>query len=292
MSVGDVLDGAFKLYRANWKAILLAAAVVLAPFELLSAYVARHQFRTDVLFGMAPTEQTWGSVVDFATMLFILPLVVAAVIKIAGGSVLGNPLDWGDALRSGLPRVPALLGAWLLIALAVGGVATVALLLVAGAVVGAMAAGGGALAAIVGLLAFVLLLVGAVLVAALFAAAIPAVVLEEAGPVRGLGRSSRLMRSRLLPVAGILVLAGLVGMLLTLVLAGIPMAIGVAVGPGAGWILVALGGVLSSAVATPFLVLVVFLLYVDARVRHEGFDLQIAASRMHPPQPGAASPGG
>src|SRR4051812_7651554 len=49
MSVGDVLDGAFKLLKANAGTLLLVIGAIVVPVQLLSAFLVRHQVAPGVL---------------------------------------------------------------------------------------------------------------------------------------------------------------------------------------------------------------------------------------------------
>src|SRR5688572_12731024 len=49
MSVGDVLDGAFKLLKANVRTILLVVASIVVPLQLVSAFVLREQVSPGLL---------------------------------------------------------------------------------------------------------------------------------------------------------------------------------------------------------------------------------------------------
>ena len=54
-----------------------------------------------------------------------------------------------------------------------------------------------------------------------------------------------------------------------------------------GWILLAIGSVLTALVTTPIVAIIATLLYFDARIRNEGFDLQIMATHLSGGAPAA-----
>ena len=56
--------------------------------------------------------------------------------------------------------------------------------------------------------------------------------------------------------------------------------IALVLGGSFAWLGVALSGVLSQLVSLPIVTVAATLLYFDARIRHEGFDLQIMASDL------------
>ena len=44
MGLGDILDGAFKLFRANARSVLLIAAMFVVPIQLVAAFVRRNAY--------------------------------------------------------------------------------------------------------------------------------------------------------------------------------------------------------------------------------------------------------
>jgi hypothetical protein len=122
----------------------------------------------------------------------------------------------------------------------------------------------------------------ALAVMALSVAVAPAVVVEELGPIQGVRRSWSLMRRRFWPVLGVALLAGLISNVLGQVLGVVPTFAGLIVGLEWGWILIAVGGILTALVTTPIVAIVATLQYFDARIRFEGFDLQVIAAELGP----------
>jgi hypothetical protein len=108
------------------------------------------------------------------------------------------------------------------------------------------------------------------------------VVVEELGPIRGVRRSWSLLRRRFWPVLGIALLAGLISNVLGQILGLAPTFAGLLVGLEWGWILVAFGAILTALVTTPIVAIVATLQYFDARIRFEGFDLQVIAAELGP----------
>lgn len=297
LNLGEVLDGAFKLFVANWRTILLVAGIFIVPLQLLAAYLQRDLMGAGLLEMFTDPSaaeaflETGGPGEDGAVLLgavngvLITPLVTGAVVAVVAASYLGGETTTGAALGSAVRRWWALIASWLLLLLATG---------VPFAVAGALIAA----AAVVGLPVPVVVLVGIVLVlgaiaaalaaSALFAAAVPAIVVERLGPVQGLARSWRLLRPRLLPVLGTIVLTALLVMVIGMALGGVPQFLGLLVG-GLGWLLVAVGSILAGLVTTPLLAIVLTLLYFDGRVRQEGLDLRLAADNLASP-PGGWGP--
>ncbi len=79
---------------------------------------------------------------------------------------------------------------------------------------------------------------------------------------------------------GIVLLSGVLAYFLNQVLGLIPNIVALFIGLRWGWILVAAGGVLEAFVTVPLITIVATLIYLDARIRQEGFDLQVLADRL------------
>lgn len=289
LNLGELLDGAFKLFVANWRTIVVATGIFLVPLQLLSAYLQRDllgggllEMLSDPTAAQMFTEagglgEDQAVLLGVAQSLVILPLLTGVVAAIVGASYLGGSLQVGEALAAGLRRWWALIASWLLLILAS--------LLPLGIAVGILplAAAGGVPVAGMVLLGIVLVLGGlatSLAAASLFAAAPAAIVIEALGPLQGLRRSARLLRPRLPAVLGTLVVAVLLVSVLSMVLGGIPQFVGLMAGDRLGWLLVAVGGIAAGLVTTPLFAIVVTLLYFDGRVRQEALDLRLAADRL------------
>jgi hypothetical protein len=260
MSFSDVLDGAFRLLRANLATIVLVTAVFFVPLELLSAFLTRDLFGgqgiLEVLRDPSLTEQQFsgglsgvqlgGTVATSLLGLLITPFVGAAITQVVAASYLGRQLSAGDAIRTTGRRLWALLGAAILVHVVEG-------------------------------VALILCILPALVAMTFYICTTPVVVLEELGPVRSMRRSWRLVRPRFWPVLGIAVVSGLLASFLTSVL-GTPFTLAAElVGLRWGFILLAIGSIVPALVASPFVSIVATLVYFDARIRHEGFDLQMIA---------------
>ena len=269
MSIGDVLDGAFKLLKANARTILLVVAAFVVPLQLLSAFVVRDQVSTgflDILSDPTIAESqsefslgdAAGSVFTVLLGLVTTPLIAGAVSRVCAASYLGQTVGPGDALRDTLRRLPALLAAAFLVLLAQG-------------------------------VGFVLCILPGIAVTVLYSAVTPALMIEDLGPVQAMRRSWRLLRPRFWPVLGIVALAWLIASFLGNLLGGIPSAVGAIFGGSLAWLWIALGSVLASIVSAPVTAIVDTLIYFDGRIRNEGFDLQVMARDLdrEPAQPRA-----
>jgi hypothetical protein len=283
MNVGDVLDGAFRLLRARWRTMLIVAAVVVVPVQLVSSYFTRALFTTSlfemvgdpVTMSEAMESGSWvGDLVSLLYAVVFLPLVTGALAWVAVVSALGENPPWQEALGRALRRTWALMISWAV------AIFLLSLPIMVGAGIVAFGVIAGTTAAIVvGVVVLLAGLVAALGIWALFALAPPAIMHEHLGGMRGLGRSARLVRRRFWPVLGTVLLAGLVTSIVSAALSGIPSWFAFVLGDY-GWLLAAAGAMIGSLVTTPFLASVLALLYLDGRIRHEGLDLQLAADQM------------
>jgi hypothetical protein len=250
MTFGDILDGSFKLLKANLRTIVLVSAVFLIPVNLVAAF-----FQRDVLGGhgflrlmndpslleqaanTGPSNAALvGAVLAVLASILVTPFVGGAVSRVVASSYLGDELAPGAAMRATWLRFLALLGAFLL-----------TLLLKA-----------------VGLLFCV---VGVLVPMTFFLVTTPAVMVEELGPVQSMARSAGLVRTRFWSLLGNIL--------------STPFTVAaLAVGYRWGWILAAIGGILPALVTTPFVAIVATLVYFDLRIRNEGFDLQMIAAEL------------
>ncbi len=294
---GELLDTVFTLYRRNFLLLVAVVAVVQVPFQALSALLPRPAVQlprtaTGTALTQAETQRLLHDLVtslsvDLAllgvTYALVVPLQTAAFTRAVADRLLGRPASVGAAYRAATARWLPLLGlGLLLVACFVGAFAAIALvfaLLVAagplGALVGVVLAVAAAIAAVV---AYVRLLFGS-----------QVVVLEGMGPWRALARSWSLTRGLAWRAAGVVVVLGLIGGVISLVLGGLVVGVGAAFGAGstaAGGV-TAVGQALVAILVAPILATGLTVLYFDHRVRREGFDLELLAAQLagSPPAP-------
>ncbi len=258
MGVGDVLDGAFKLLKANFRTILLVVAAILVPIQLVSAFAVRDQVSVGflnlindptLLEGEDPTFGMGNAVVSIVTGLLSLltgPLIAGAVSRVVAASYLGEQIGPAEALKRTFRRIFPLLAASFLVFV--------------------VEAVGIVLCIVPGLLAF-----------ALYTAVTPAIMIEEIGPIHAMRRSWRLLRPRMWGVLGIALLARLIAGVLGNLLGGVPSVAATLLGGSFAWLFVGIGSILSSLVSAPIVAIVATLLYFDGRIRNEGLDLQMMA---------------
>lgn len=281
LGLGDIFGGSLQTMRRNPRATvgmaLLVLAALLVPSLLLSLGIAGTAL-------LAPTDRE--AVLLLVTLVFSAlasTTLTGLIVHTVGEAVLGDRAGLQEAWQAVRGRIPALVGALVLM--------TVLLLLAGVAVVGVVvlatwaATGAGDLPAV--LVAVVGGLAGAVLLvwASSRLSLTPApVVLERAGPWQGVRRAWSLTSGRQSwRVTGITVLAGLVTAAFA---AAVQVPVSVVLLLATDGFLGTVGGpstlaiVLDHAVqlavnafVVPFTAGVTALLYLDQRIRREGLDL-------------------
>ena len=263
MMFSDLLDGSFRLLKANLGTIVLVSAVFLIPVNLVAAF-----FQRDLLGGYgflelmqdpslleeaarpgASSAPLVGSLVAALASVLVTPFIGGAASVIVAASYLGGELKAGPAMRATGRRFLVLLAVFFLT------------LLLKGA-------------------GLVLCLVGVLVPITLFLVTTPAVMLEEGGPIQSMARSVVLVRPRFWPVMGIGIGSGFLAGVLGNILATPFSLAALAIGYRWGWILAAIGAILPALVTTPFVSILATLVYFDLRIRNEGFDLQMIAADL------------
>jgi hypothetical protein len=324
MSLGDMFDAAFKLYRRHFLTFIGIVALLQVPMAIVQFLVqltlgnralqnwVRFAERVPVSgpgqnpldifpFGDILTVAGIGIALSVVQFLFVRNLVTGALANAIARSYNGQPVSILDAYRFGPRRFLALIGA----SLATFVVGAALLAVIFGCSFGsifALAGSGnrtsGAIAAILVVLLmlglFVLLGLGALFVYSRLLVTTQAIVLEDRGPIEGIRRSWRLVGGAFWRALGVMVLMGL----LTYLIAQFPASI-ISFG-----ITLASGGALDSLVvnqvittllyqigeilALPLQLAVYTLLYYDLRVRKEGYDLELRVQQAEPAELGAA----
>lgn len=286
LSFGDILDGAFTLYRRHFLTLFMTTAVPMIPIALLTAF-----WMAAAVAAEDPTLEFFGLFV-LATLVSILgsPLILAALTQQFSRAYTGGVVAIGDGFSTGLRRLFPLIGSF---ALAFGSMAVVFVVVSVGMTMLASTSSAGAV--IGGFLIVILLLVGMTFSFASFFAIPAASVIEGAGPIAAIRRSWALAKGARGRIIGITIVSWII---IYLPMMGIMLLFGLGLGIVGG-----VGGLeaidamvestrfifiqqaislLSSALTFPFLVAVSVLLYYDRRIRTEGYDLEVAAEALSP----------
>lgn len=255
LGAAERLDGALRILKLAPATVLALTAVAVVPVELLTSAllpldddpIARAVFGAPTT--SLVTDDTGASpllpLVFLLLDAVVLAWVAAGLSQLVTGWHVGRRDDTATVLRGALQRLPALLGAVVLVHLAEG----------------------------LGLAVFAL---GALVPMTWFALAAPVVGAEQLGPWKALGRSFSLSKRAFSSVLGTCLLVAVVSVGLRVALAGIG-ALTVAEAVPGEWVLLTAIGIAVRLVVEPLVAGTAVLLYLDLRVRHEGLDIELAA---------------
>ncbi|HEX7132566.1 MAG TPA: hypothetical protein VF228_08325 [Iamia sp.] len=274
LGVGETLDAGLKLFRTRPRDMVLATllptipAVILLVLVQISTGSPDSILTTDEATGVETIDGSAFALFVGGTLVSTLVLLVASNLALAGtmrvsiGVYLGEEISWRDSLRFALSRWTRL----------------TALVLVS-------------------LVATLLAMAACVLpyfwLSGIWAVAVPALLVEDTGPLRSLGRSKELVRGRFWPVLGTVLLAGLLASVLQGILVA-PVIVLQLVEASflLTSILTGVAQLVGSALTLPFTAAVTAVIYFDLRVRKEGYDLELLARGVgvDPPPPDPSAP--
>ena len=313
MSIGDMFDAAFKLYRQHFLTFVGIVALLQIPMAIA-------QFVVQISFGNAALEN-WlrfstraprlapgqnpfdlmpfndiltiiaiGLITSAIQYLLVNSLISGALASAIARSYAGQPVAILESYRFGFRRFFALVGASLLtfalgallFGLVFGGsFGGIVLLLANGNRANGVLAG--VLIFFLMLALFVLLGIGALYIYTRLLVTTQAIVLEDRGPLAGMARSWRLVRGAFWRTLAIMVLMGI----LVYIIAAIPTAItSFALTLTSGnalsnlvrnQIITTLMAQIGQILVLPLQLAIYTLLYYDLRVRKEGYDLELMA---------------
>ena len=311
MSIGDMLDAAFRLYRQHFLTIVGIVALLQVPMAMLQLLAQMPYLQAVQRFAARPPAVVPGSnpfdIFPFAELLpyyalifglaivqylLVYNIMTGALANAISRSYLGQPISILSSYNLGAKRVVALIVA----SLTPFAISLVFVAIVAGCGIGALstlgvrsgeqANVGLAIAAVLGLFGVIVIMaiVGLFFYVRLLFST-QAIILEGQGPFAGLRRSWRLVGQAFWRSLGIFLLVYAFMYIVSLVVQ-LPL---IAVGTFLGLMLsnTLLFQAISSLVTYAVLILVlplqftVFtLLYYDLRVRKEGYDLELMAQQV------------
>jgi hypothetical protein len=258
LRVGEILDAGIKIYARHARTLMGITAVVVVPFQALSAVILLSAVTTASevphggTFGVGArhTTSTGANAILSITGLVIDVLTMAACVKAVSDLYLEQPTGVERSLRFAVRRALPLL--WLEV-----------------------------LAFVLLVIAFIALVVPGIYLYAAWSVATPALLIEDHRGWRALQRSKRLVRGRWWPTAGVLIVASLItsivggaieALLIGVFLVGSSVVVTV--------LLVSLAAAVSAILTRPFSAAVRTVLYYDLRVRHEGYDIELLAEQL------------
>ena len=243
LSLGEVLDASFALYRSRFATLLLiAVACRLIPI-LLAVYLEVSE---------VTLAQIWVRLGASLISLVLVAIGVAASTFVVSDAYLGRETTVQSAFSRAMPRIWTLLGVSILTSLAVG-------------------------------IGFVLLIVpGLILLAGFLLSPVVAVIESTPKSTEAMSRSWQLSRGYKGKLLLTMLVAFLLLLVPSITLGAVGgLASGVSPDQPMGLAFFVVSLVLQVFVY-PFVYVVQTVLYYDLRVRKEGFDLEVLAAAMQP----------
>ncbi len=289
LSVGDLLDRAFRLYRARFGVFLLTAAIFLVPSGIIFSLDTPDSFGANDLLIILAFMLANGSI-----MLILTAQSIEAL--------HGRTLSIGEGIRQGLLRIGAYVGmtitAWAAMIAVTTVIAFVSVLYAIPLLFGMLpilpspfratdpvvAFGLGALYICVLILSLILIFSPAIYLYSRWLVAPAVLIAEYSGPLDSLRRSWELSHGHGMRVTGytalLLILMALVNILPLVLLQAyvfelLPNSASELVAGILNW-----ASILLWVVSTPFYIGAVALLYYDLRIRGESYDLELRVAEL------------
>jgi hypothetical protein len=263
LRVGEILDAGIKVYLKNARTLMGLTAVIVVPFQLLSAVVLLSTVSNGrqipggfpslgASSGGDQAASLGASLTLTVTGVLIGLLTTAACVKAVSDIYLDQPADFGSSLRFALRRLGSLLWLQIITAVLLG-------------------------------LAFVAFVIPGIWLYAAWSVATPALLIEGCHGPSALGRSFRLVRGRWWQTAGVRLVATIMVSLVSGAIEALLVGISLAGGRGSVVLtvsVVSLAAAVSAVLTRPFQAAVITILYYDLRVRHEGYDVALLAEQL------------
>jgi hypothetical protein len=269
LGIGEILDVGIKVYSRNALTLFKIVLFVVLPAQIVvnavevSALPKGFTESSGGVFGpsLGPTgTSTTVSGHDLGVFLvgYLLALLIsflagqlaqAGCFRAVADAYLGEEVGWRSSLQYALRRLPALV------------VLSIASAILTG-------------------LGFVFCIVPGIYLVGAFYVAVPVLLVEGSGPFRSLGRSRELVRGRWWGTFGVAVVGFLLVSIVSAALSGVIVGLAFA-NPArntvSGFALNTFAATLGSMISTPAAAAFATVLYIDLRVRKEGFDLLLLA---------------
>lgn len=297
LTVGEVFDRAFTLYKRNlWLFVgITAIPAVFALALTIFMQVMQRMMMTNAQTLAENSDRVAATVLMMAGMIggiFVIGVIYWVVYMIALGATTYavSELYVGRAatVRTSYSGVRGRIGGLIVLMLLIG--LRIGLAAIVGTVALTLATGLGSLihpvlSGVVVLFGMLALFLGVCWMMLRYGMSVPSFVVEGLSPNASIGRSVELTRGRLGRVFLLVLCALMVTYAAMLIFQG-PFTIGAVVaGPESAvgfWLNIAgaVTGTIGTTFTTPFLIIGLALLYYDARIREEGFDLELTLQAL------------
>ena len=297
LTVGEIFDRAITLYRRNlWLFVgITALPAVLALAMTILMQVAQRMMITDLAAASTDPElavSTGLAILAMGGGILVIAIVYWVVYMIALGAAtyavselyVGRDASVRQSYAGMRGRIGSLIVLMLVVGLRVG------LVGLAGGIVLAISTGGAAvihpvLSVLVFFFGIIALFLGVGFMMLRYGMTVPSLVVEGLSPGDAIRRSIALTKGRLWRVFLLVLCAMVVTYAAMLIFQG-PFSIGaIFAGPETVlgfWLNIAgaVTGTIGTTFTAPFLIIGLALLYYDARIREEGFDLELTLAAL------------
>lgn len=242
-SPSEIVDAAFQILRAHFGAFVTCSAIGYVPLVLLRLLVVGDPTRfLGGEPGTLPAGLVWSTGIAMLGAWLTFSVMSAVLLVCASQAYLGEVVDVAVAVRAALPRVPHVLAA-----------AVLRFVLMA--------------------LAFLLLVFPVLWVVAALFAVTPVLVLERQGVWTSMRRSAALADGRKWHVLNTL---GLVAIIYYVLVAGVSVLASL-IGQ---FVIATVVSSLVTVLVYPVVAITEAVLYYDARIKGEGFDIELMAGAL------------
>jgi hypothetical protein len=270
LGIGEILDIAIKITTRHWWTLVRIVLVVVVPLQVLAAAIDISASEGVVTTGgqtgfdesgEIDPDQVWtfvaAAIVAFVLTLLAQTIATGACFKAVGDAYLGREPSWRGSLGATVRRLHSIV--WVSV-----------------------------LAYVLAVIAAIACLLPGVWLFIAWTVAVPALLTEDVRGIKALRRSFGLVRHFWWRTFALVVLGTMLASIVGLALGGALGALTFNLESDAAVIVANLvASVLAGVVATPFVAAMTIVLYIDLRVRKEGFDLALLAERFG--EPGAFS---
>lgn len=255
MTVGQILDSSFRLYKRNFTRFITIIAIVQVPLSLLNILSTQYFFRGQPFSAEDPLAVPMMPFAAFLIPTFLAVIATtlsnAALLKSISGSYLGKDVSVGDAYSFVFPKIWTLIWASILVGLVI----------------------------MVGLMLFV---VPGIIFMFWFILTTQAIVIEDIKARRGMSRSKSLVSGNLNKVFLLSLIIIVISIIVNFITGFIPGLFGPFLKESftAFIVIRQLSSLVGTVLITPVWAAAFILLYYDLRIRKEGFDLEMLAQRL------------
>jgi hypothetical protein len=258
-SATELIDATFQILRRNAAGLLTLSALFTIPNTILNVTLTRSALlRPGIAASAAATAAAGYNFAGFG-LYFLCLLVLSAVFHTAiiiacSDAYLGKEVDIADALKRALPKAFTIFVAYIALSIII-------------------------------FIGFIFFVIPGIILSLMYYATACAILFENLDLGQAMARSSALSKDLKGHEMATFSLATVIYIVAYFIIAAIA-GLGLAISPFLYLILLALGLTL----VMPIYPLVVVLLYYDARIRKEGYDIELMAQQVGGPAATAAKP--